>query len=103
MKHEPKVYVLSAIFGCLIFATIDNIQPWIGAEYFIDALIAIGETLKNGLAYIVAIGFFSGICYLIMDLWITNSKNPNMFIIKYIFICIVSITIVGVGFASAIN
>lgn len=62
LKHEPKVYVLSLIFGILIFATIDKITPWIGAASIVDVVIAIGKSVYNAFAYVVAIGFFSGVC-----------------------------------------
>lgn len=97
LKHPVKVYVCSIIFGCLLFATMDNISPWVLSDTFVEELYALWKSLLNGFSYIVAIGFFSFIGYLIMDLWVTNSKSSVSYNIKYVFVCIVAIIIIGIG------
>ena len=102
-KHEPRVYILSAIFGCISFATMNTVDKWMGIDSVKDYILAVFNTLTEALAYVIIIGLLSGICYLIINLWISNSGGSISFYIKYIIVCLFAMFIIGSGISSFIS
>ena len=103
LKHEPKVYILSMIFGCIAFATMNTVDKWTEIESIKDYVLAVSNTLMEALAYVIIIGALSGICYLIINLWISNSVGKISFYIKYIIVCLFAMFIIGAGISSFIS
>ena len=100
LKHDPKTYILCVGFACFAFATMETVDLWEGKETLKELAWSFFLTVKEGIAFIAIIAFWSFICYLILKVWIADSKNRYAFWAKYIFICIVVILFVGVGISS---
>lgn len=99
LNKPAKTYILSIIFGCLAFGSMNEAKSWTNIDNFMHFLNALKDSILEGAAYLIIIGIMSFIGYLFIDLWISDAKSTIEYNIKYVFVSLIAIIIVGFGFA----